>query len=109
MKRRMLDPGASREAAEAQLCQALLAMDSLEEMQCFLRDLCTPAELESLTDRWRVVPFLLEEESYRQIHETTAVSITTIGRVARFLHEGNGGYLAAAEACGMAIPEEWTA
>jgi uncharacterized protein YerC len=43
-----------------------------------------------------VVPFLLEEVSYREIHERTAVSITTIGRVARYLNQGNGGYLAAA-------------
>jgi uncharacterized protein YerC len=47
-------------------------------------------------DRWRVVPYLLDEVPYREIHERTAVSITTIGRVARFLNQGNGGYLAAA-------------
>jgi uncharacterized protein YerC len=34
--------------------------------------------------------------SYREIHERTAVSITTIGRVARYLNQGSGGYLAAA-------------
>lgn len=102
----MLDPGASRNVAERQLCEALLALDTPEAMQSFLRDLCTPAELEALTDRWRVVPLLLDGDSYRHIHETTAVSITTIGRVARFLHEGNGGYLAAAEACDMAIAED---
>ncbi|HEX7112031.1 MAG TPA: Trp family transcriptional regulator, partial [Mizugakiibacter sp.] len=46
--------------------------------------------------RWRVVPYLLDGVSYREIHERTAVSITTIGRVARFLNQGSGGYLAAA-------------
>jgi uncharacterized protein YerC len=49
-----------------------------------------------LVDRWRVVPYLLEGVSYREIHERTAVSITTIGRVARYLNQGSGGYLAAA-------------
>jgi len=29
---------------------------------------------------------------YRKIHELTGVSVTTIGRVARFLTAGNGGY-----------------
>jgi len=43
-----------------------------------------------------VVPYLLEGVSYREIHERTAVSITTIGRVARYLNQGSGGYLAAA-------------
>jgi uncharacterized protein YerC len=42
------------------------------------------------------VPYLLEGVSYREIHERTAVSITTIGRVARYLNQGSGGYLAAA-------------
>ena len=96
MKRRSLDPETPVESAELSLCQALLSLKDAGEMQAFLRDLCTPAELEAMVDRWRVVPYLLEELSYREIHERTGVSITTIGRVARFLNQGNGGYLAAA-------------
>ncbi|GLQ98683.1 hypothetical protein GCM10007863_31030 [Dyella mobilis] len=84
------------ESAKASLCRALLSLKNAEEMDAFLNDLCTPAELEVLVDRWRVVPYLLEGVSYREIHERTAVSITTIGRVARYLNQGNGGYLAAA-------------
>ena len=96
MKRRSLDPELPAESAELSLCEALLSLKNTEEMNAFLRDLCTPAELEVLVDRWRVVPYLLEGVSYREIHERTAVSITTIGRVARYLNQGNGGYLAAA-------------
>ena len=96
MKRRSLDPETPVESAELSLCQALLSLKDADEMDAFLRDLCTPAELEVLVDRWRVVPYLLDGVSYREIHERTAVSITTIGRVARFLNQGNGGYLAAA-------------
>jgi len=96
MKRRSLDPETPVESAELSLCQALLSLKGADEMGAFLRDLCTPAELEVLVDRWRVVPYLLDGVSYREIHERTAVSITTIGRVARFLNQGNGGYLAAA-------------
>jgi len=96
MKRRSLDPELPAESAELSLAEALLSLKNTEEMSAFLRDLCTPAELEVLVDRWRVVPYLLDEVPYREIHERTAVSITTIGRVARFLNQGNGGYLAAA-------------
>jgi TrpR-related protein YerC/YecD len=96
MKRRSLDPETPVESAELSLCQALLSLKGADEMAAFLRDLCTPAELEVLVDRWRVVPYLLDGVAYREIHERTAVSITTIGRVARFLTQGNGGYLAAA-------------
>lgn len=95
MKRRSLMPESAPEQAEDSLCRALLALDGVGEMRAFLRDLCTPAELEALIDRWRVVPYLLRGMSYREIHERTAVSVTTIGRVARFLSSGNGGYQAA--------------
>jgi TrpR-related protein YerC/YecD len=96
MKRRSIDPETPVESAELSLCQALLSLKNDDEMAAFLHDLCTPAELEVLVDRWRVVPFLLDGVPYREIHERTAVSITTIGRVARFLNQGSGGYLAAA-------------
>lgn len=96
MKRRSLDPETPVEDAELGLCEALLSLKGVDEMDAFLRDLCTPSEMEVLVDRWRVVPYLLDGVAYREIHERTAVSITTIGRVARFLNQGNGGYLAAA-------------
>ncbi len=96
MKRRSLDPDVSADTAELSLCEALVGLKDVGDMQAFLHDLCTPAELESLVDRWRVVPLLLDGMPYRAIHERTAVSITTIGRVARYLTKGSGGYLAAA-------------
>ncbi|HWU74998.1 MAG TPA: YerC/YecD family TrpR-related protein [Rhodanobacter sp.] len=96
MKRRSLDPETADAPAELSLCEALLSLKTAEEMQAFLHDLCTPAEREALVDRWRVVPYLLDGVAYREIHERTAVSITTIGRVARYLKQGDGGYLAAA-------------
>lgn len=95
MKRRSLKPESGSAQVEESLCRALLALDSVGDMRSFLRDLCTPAELEALVDRWRVVPYLLRGMAYREIHERTAVSVTTIGRVARFLSQGNGGYQAA--------------
>lgn len=97
MKQRSTEELEARAAAERSLCEALLSLRSVEEMQAFLRDLCTPAELEAMGDRWRVVPFLLEGVPYRDIHAATGVSITTTGRVARFLTQGNGGYRVAAE------------
>lgn len=96
MKRRSLDPETPSHAVQQSLCEALLSLRNADEMGAFLRDLCTPAELEVMVDRWRVVPYLLEGVAYREIHERTAVSITTIGRVARYLNQGSGGYLAAA-------------
>lgn len=92
----MIEPEGSAKSAQDSLSRALLGLDNVKSMRCFLRDLCTPAELEALTDRWRVVPYILEGMPYREIHGRTAVSITTIGRVARCINDGEGGYQAAA-------------
>ena len=78
--------------AERDLCAALAALRTPEECRAFLRDLCTPAELQAMADRWAVVECLQARLPYREIHRLTGVSVTTIGRVARFLAAGNGGY-----------------
>lgn len=79
------------------LAQALVAMRSAEECLALLRDLTTPAELEALSDRWCVVELLQQGLPYREIHDRTGVSVTTVGRVARFLEMGHGGYRLALE------------
>jgi TrpR-related protein YerC/YecD len=84
-------------AARSSLAEALLAMRTPEEMRALLKDLTTPAELEALVDRWRVVRYLDQGRPYREIHDLTGVSVTTIGRVARYLEDGNGGYRLALE------------
>ena len=83
-------------AAERALMQAVLTMRTVEECRDFFRDLCTPAELQALADRWTVVGLLQEGLPYREINRQTGVSVTTIGRVARYLGAGNGGYSLAA-------------
>jgi len=80
------------EAAEDALFEAILTLKSVEEAREFFNDLCTPAELQALTDRWTVVEPLVEGKPYREIAANTGVSVTTVGRVARFLTQGNGGY-----------------
>ena len=79
------------------LAEALSALKGAAEIRAFLEDLCTPAELEAMTDRWRVVPLLQQGMPYREIHDLTGVSVTTIGRVARSLEHGAGGYVVAIE------------
>lgn len=78
--------------AERNLIAALLTLRTPDELRSFLRDLCTPAELQAMADRWAVVEPLKQELPYREIHRLTGVSVTTIGRVARYLGNGNGGY-----------------
>lgn len=79
------------------LAHAMASLETAEEVRSFLEDLCTPAELESMSDRWKVVPLLLQGVPYREIHDRTLVSVTTIGRVARTMDRGTGGYALAAK------------
>ena len=71
---------------------SLNSLESVDECRAFFKDLCTPAELQALVDRWQVVEYLRQDLPYRKIHDLTGVSVTTIGRVARFLSDGFGGY-----------------
>jgi TrpR-related protein YerC/YecD len=82
--------------SERNLFAAVLTLKNVDECRAFFRDLCTPAELQAMTDRWAVVEWLQKGLPYREIHRITGVSVTTIGRVARYLADGNGGYALAA-------------
>ncbi len=92
MKRRAQDNGEDGSDRLEGLAQALSGLAGAAAFKAFLQDLCTPAELEAMTDRWRVVPLLQQGMPYREIHDLTQVSVTTIGRVARTLERGTGGY-----------------
>jgi TrpR-related protein YerC/YecD len=106
MKRRAIQPDVTPLDPLDALCDALLSLDRRADLRALLIDLCTPAELEALSDRWRVVPMLLQGRPYRDIHDHTAVSVTTIGRVARCLAMGEGGYRRAAQRLGLPGAEE---
>jgi len=88
-------PSPSRDPAALadDLYGALLAPRDRGEMARLLADLCTPAEVRTLAERWHVARLLEGTDlTYRDIHDATGVSTTTIVRVARFLrqepHEG---------------------
>ncbi len=78
--------------AENALFKAINTLENPQECRLFFKDLCTPAELQALVDRWQVVEYLQQDLPYRKIHDLTGVSVTTIGRVARYLTDGYGGY-----------------
>lgn len=101
MKRRPHEPNETEVAASG-LADVLARLDTPRAVAAFLEDLCTPAELEAMADRWRVVPLVAQGVPYREIHERTQVSVTTVGRVARTFERGAGGYAAALQAVAQA-------
>jgi TrpR-related protein YerC/YecD len=83
----------SQEAlAERNLYAAVASLRNAEECRAFFRDLCTPAEIQAMADRWAVVDWLMRGVPYREINRLTGVSVTTVSRVARCMADGNGGY-----------------
>lgn len=80
------------EVLNHQLYEAITAIKAVEEAEKFFQDLCTPMEIQAMADRWRVVPLVKAGKPYRQIYEETGVSVTTVGRVARCMMLGTGGY-----------------
>lgn len=70
------------------LFEALLLLKDKEEVLNFLKDICTPQEINAMNERWRVCQLLEQGDlSYRDIHRLTGASLTTIGRVARFFKD----------------------
>ena len=70
------------------LYDAFLSLKTPEEMDAFLSDLCTPAELRAFAERWAVARLLDQKsKSYREIAIEAGASPTTVVRVARFLRE----------------------
>ena len=83
-----VEPTRDLEELSKDLCRALLTPRTPEEMARLLADLCTPAEVRTLAERWHVARLLESSDlSYRDIHDATGVSTTTIVRVARFLRQ----------------------
>lgn len=101
MKKRDITPEVPLKQGIEALAAAFAALKTPADIKAFLQDLCTPAEMEALADRWQVVPYVINDVPYREIHEHTGVSVTTIGRVARTLHSGAGGYQAAVKRLGI--------
>lgn len=70
------------------LAEALLTLKTAEEYGKVLRDLLTPQEIRVMEERWRIAQMLDQgEKSYREIAAETGASVTTVGRVARFLRD----------------------
>lgn len=74
------------------LIDALLTLETKEECENFLLDLCTITELKSISQRLAVAKMLSEKQVYSNIVKETKASTATISRVNRSLNYGENGY-----------------
>jgi TrpR-related protein YerC/YecD len=75
-----------------ELAEAVTTLRTRDEVQRFLRDLCTLPELEALAHRWQTVRLLDQGVPYVEIAERVPTSTATVTRVAQWLRHGTGGY-----------------
>ena len=74
------------------LYNAILKLQTEEEVAAFLDDLCTIREIQDMSQRFEVAVLLNEGKNYGEISAKTGASSATISRVNRCLHYGKNGY-----------------
>ena len=93
-----------RTAEMEDLFEAILSLEDREEVERFVRDLCTLSELEAMAHRWEVAKLLDQGLPYQEIARRTGASTTTVTRVAHWLRRGEGGYRTALDRRGRFSP-----
>jgi TrpR-related protein YerC/YecD len=79
------------------LFETILELEDADEVERFLRDLCTLSELQAMAHRWEVAKLVEQGLPYQEISSRTGASTTTVTRVAHWLRYGEGGYRLALE------------
>ena len=74
------------------LIEAILSLQSQDECEAFLDDICTVKELQAMTQRLEVAKQLTAGKNYNAVCADTGASSATISRVNRCLQYGGGGY-----------------
>ena len=80
------------EAEVRRLLEALCSLGSADEARAFLSDLCTPREIDDLSQRLEVATMLAAGASYLDVSHATGASSTTVSRVSKCLNGPAGGY-----------------
>ncbi|MBO5733976.1 MAG: TrpR YerC/YecD [Clostridia bacterium] len=74
------------------LSRAILSLETEEECEKFLTDLCTVREISSMAQRITVARLLQDKKTFTEIEEATGMSSATIARINKCLQYGADGY-----------------
>ena len=74
------------------LYEVLAKINKPEDIQIFLKDLCTINEVNQMSQRLQCAELMLKGYTYSQITELSSISSATLSRVSRCLQYGSGGY-----------------
>ncbi len=84
--------GFDKKKAYRELCEFFAAIESAEEIEKVLDDLCTYKETEQMAQRLLCAKLLLKGYTYSRIIEMTEISSATLSRISRCINRGSGGY-----------------
>jgi TrpR-related protein YerC/YecD len=75
-----------------ELFATIASLRNADEVERFLRDLCTRSELDAMAHRWQVAKLLDRGLPYLEVARIAHASTTTVTRVSQWLRNGEGGY-----------------
>lgn len=75
-----------------QLAEVTAAIDSVQTMQKFLRDVMTEKEIIEISARLEAARMLADGRKYTDIIERTKLSSRTVARICNWMENGQGGY-----------------
>ena len=85
-------PKSERREKSLALYETIMKLKDVDECRRFFEDLCTPAELRSMEQRFEVASLLHDGMIYNDILERTGASSATISRVGRIFTNGTGTF-----------------
>ena len=72
--------------------EAILTLENIEECYKFFCDVCTPKEIDTISQRYTVATMLKEGKVYNEIVRSTGASTATVSRVKRSMGVEDNGY-----------------
>lgn len=72
--------------------KVLASLSNPKDIARVLDDILTPAEVESLGERWAIVKRLSQGYTQREVRDALGVSVTTVSRGSRQLRYGHQGF-----------------
>ncbi len=70
--------------------EAIFSLKDVDEVEDFLKDICSMSELHSMQQRYNVAEMLYNDKVYTEIIKETGASSATVSRVKRALFYGTG-------------------
>lgn len=79
-----------RKGCNDDLFEIIAQLQTKEDTQDFLQDLCTPGEITAMSQRLAAAKLLMDGCTYEQVIAMTDISSATLSRVSKCVKQGKG-------------------